>query len=65
MIQINYFYQNENNAIVLDDVTINKASRAAIEAIKKELPEEAHTVEVMELIIEEIEKNIKESKILL
>lgn len=63
MVQINSFCVNEKKLVTLDSSTIDKTVESAIEAIKKELPEEAHTVEVMELIIDEMEKFIKASRI--
>lgn len=65
MVQINSFCINEKKLVTLDSTTVDKTVESAIEVIKKELPEEAHTVEVMELIIEEMEKSIKASKVLL
>ena len=63
MVQVNSFCINEKNLVTLDSATIDKTVESAIKAIKKELPEEAHTVEVMELIIEEMKKSIKASRI--
>ena len=65
MVQINSFCINKKKLVTLDSTTVDKTVESAIEVIKKELPEEAHTVEVMELIIEEMEKSIKASKVLL
>lgn len=65
MIRTTGFCFGGNNLITLDNAVIDKTVESAIEAIKKELPEEAHTVEVMELIIEEMEKTIKARKVLL
>lgn len=65
MIEINGFYVEESKVIALNNETIIRTVDAAIATIKKELPEEAQTVEVMELIIEEMKTSIKASRVLL
>ena len=56
-------FSSTQEATVFDSEIIEKTVKSAFETIKKELPEEAHTVEVMEFIIEEMQNFIKTRKI--
>lgn len=59
------FGDKEDKTIVLERKFVNAVVQKAIATIKKELPEEAQTVEVMECIISEINQAVKKRKIFL
>ena len=50
---------------VLNKEQEEKAAQGAFEAIKKELPAEALTTEVLEYVISEMEQKLKEKAIIL
>lgn len=50
---------------VLNEEYIKKAVQSAVESIKNELPEEAQTIEVMEYIVSEMSRSLKEKKVIL
>ena len=58
-------FGNKKVATTVKEENIEKASESAIEAIKKELPKEAHTTEVLEYVISEISQKIKERPVVL
>ena len=62
MIELSGFSATQE-VTVLDSEIVEKTVKSAFETIKKGLPEEAHTVEVMEFIIEEMQTFIKTRKI--
>lgn len=57
--------RTNDNIVTLHEKNIKKAVDSAIEAIKNELPEEVHSVEVMEYVVSEISQSIKEKTIML
>ena len=57
--------RTNDNIVTLHEKNIKKAVDSAIEAIKNELPEEVHSVEVMEYVVSEISQSIKEKTIVL
>lgn len=59
------FTDETDKTIVLERRFVKAVVQKAIATIKKELPEEAQTVEVMECIISEINQTVKERKIFL
>lgn len=63
MLEINPDY--DSNETVVDRRDITKAANAGIVAIKKELPEGIHTVEVVKRVISEMEQIVNSSKVLL
>ena len=58
-------FRHEEAVTIVNEENIEKASESAIQAIKKELPKEAHTTEVLEYVICEISQKIKERPIIL
>ena len=58
-------YEQNKTMTLLEQKTIDNAVKEAIRSIKKELPEEAQTVEVMEYVIAELHVVMKQSKVVL
>lgn len=56
---------NGGNTVTLSDFQVDKAVQGAIEAIKKELPEEALSEEIFEYVTEQIMEKVKTAKIVL
>lgn len=54
---------NFGNGIIVDEAKINVISNAVIENIKKELPEEAQCIEVIESVLEEVKSNIRRKRL--
>lgn len=65
MLKIISNMQISRNETILSEEVIARASHNAIQAIKKELPEEAQTVEVMKYIISEMDSLVNEKNIVL
>ncbi len=51
------------NTTYLDEDKVNLVVESVIETIKKGLPEEAQTVEVLELITDRIKERVKEKRV--
>lgn len=51
------------NTTYLDEDKVNLIVESVIETIKKGLPEEAQTVEVLELITDRIKERVKEKRV--
>lgn len=51
------------NTTYLDEDKVNLVVESVIETIKKGLPEEAQTVEVLEFITDRIKKRVKEKRV--
>lgn len=51
------------NTTYLDEDKVNLVVESVIETIKKGLPEEAQTVEVLEFITDRIKERVKEKRI--
>lgn len=51
------------NTTYLDEDKVNLVVESVIETIKKGLPEEAQTVEVLEFITDRIKESVKEKRI--
>lgn len=51
------------NTTYLDEDKVNLVVESVIETIKKVLPEEAQTVEVLELITDRIKERVKEKRV--
>ncbi len=56
---------NGETTVTLSDFQVDKAVQGAIEAIKKELPEEALSEETFEYVTERIMEKVKTAKIVL
>lgn len=66
MIKIISNLMSESDKVtVLEYECVKMAACNAIKAIKNELPEEAQTLETMEIVISEISKILKERKLVL
>lgn len=65
MIEIIHSLRDGIETTTINRNDVNKVARSAINAIKNELPEETHTVEVMEYVISEMNEMIKQKKIVL
>lgn len=57
-----YLYED---GIAISNVKINRISDAFADSIKKELPEEAQCIDVIESILDEIKNVIRKKKIIL
>lgn len=62
---INDFENDTDETTELESGCVKKAAQRAIEAIKNELPEEAQTVEAIEYVISEINRLVKERRMIL
>ena len=62
---INDFENDTDETTELESSCVKKAAQRAIEAIKNELPEEAQTVEAIEYVISEINRLVKERRMML
>lgn len=51
------------NTTYLDEDKVNLVVESVIETIRKGLPEEAQTVEVLELITDRIKERVKEKRV--
>lgn len=65
MIRVIYSMESEHSTATLDSSDVEVVAREAINTIKKGLPEEAQTVEVVKFIISEMKNQLKEKKICL
>lgn len=62
---INSLEDQQEEATNIRQQTVKKAASSAIEAIKNELPEEAHTVEVMNYVISEMKNLLNQKRVAL
>ena len=65
MLNIVPSFLDDREVATITQEDVNKAARSAIEAIKYELPEETHTVEVVEYVITEMKSIVNGSRVVL
>lgn len=63
MLLINESFSVEDKTTYLDQEDVERVAKNAIETIKRELPEEAQTVEGVEYVLDEMKKYLKAKRI--
>lgn len=65
MIETSYGLYDTETGLIVEECKISRAVENAIAAVKREIPEEARTVEVMNYVMKRMRERIRRKKIIL